>query len=88
MTKEIKTAIIQRPKFGVGDRGSVVLTFDAYTSESSAALQVIGVEDAVKILEDAEVSDVSKLNGLPCWVEQGDGMIIFKKMWKGWKVKN
>lgn len=49
---------------------------------------MISAEDAVSILKDADVSDVSKLNGLPCWVEQGDGTIIFKKMWKEWKVKN
>jgi len=79
MTEEV--AIIRNPKYGVDDRGRVTLRFDTYTSESTAALQVLSVDKATEALLQADVDDVHLLNGKPCWVEHGNGLIIFKRMW-------
>lgn len=76
-------AIIRRPKFGVGDRGTVTLTFDTYVAESSAALQVFNAEDGAKILEEYKAKDVSELEGKPCWVDTSSaGMIRWAKAWR------
>lgn len=80
---ELVTAIVRNPRFGVGDRGSVVLSFSTYTSEASAADHHLSVEDAEKVLLDAGVGDVAALAGKPCWVDLGTpGIIRFVRMWK------
>lgn len=76
-------AIIGEPRFGVGDRGGVVLTFSVYVTESSAALQVFGAEEGAKIIE-AYGGDVETLRGKPCWVDTSDpGLIRWVRPWKG-----
>lgn len=72
--------IIRDPHFGVGDRGTVALWFTVYVSESGAALQVFGVEDAVAIIAAYGVRDVSDLDGKSCWVDTSSpGMIRWVK---------
>lgn len=72
-------AIIKNVRCGVGDRGVAWLQFDAYTSESRAALQVIGWDVAKEVIEAYGVSDVSKLEGKPCYVESDKGMSTFTR---------
>jgi hypothetical protein len=69
-------AIIRRPKFGVGDRGRTWLQFETYVSESSAASQTLEVDEAAKVIEAYGVTDVSKLDGKPCWVDTSRPGII------------
>lgn len=72
-------AIIKNVRCGVGDRGSAQLQFDAYTSASTAALQVIDWDEAKTVIEAYDVSDVSKLEGKPCYVNKGDGTSTFAR---------
>lgn len=82
MTEQL--AIIKNPKFGVGDRGEVVLTFEAYINESTAALQVLSADDGVKFLRAYGVSDASYLAGKPVWMDTSrPGLSIFKRVWGG-----
>jgi len=76
-----QVAIIKHARFGVGDRGTVVLTFDTYITENLAALQVLNPEEAVKALADAN-TDVNGLNGKACYVEVDGNLIKFVRMWK------
>ncbi len=62
-------AIIKDVRCGVGDRGRAWLQFSTYCSEASAALQIIEWEDAKDVIEAYGVSDVSQLEGKPCWVD-------------------
>lgn len=67
-------AIIRKPRMGCSDRGTVALSFDTYINESSAALQVLWVENSDEDREKAfallrTVDDVSGLDGRPCLVE-------------------
>lgn len=81
-TKSEQLAIIRNVNCGVGDYGKACLWFDAYIGECAAALQVIEWGAAGKLLEEAGIADVNKLNGRPCYVEVGGGMILFKRMAK------
>lgn len=45
--------MVRNPKFGVGERGRVVLTFETYISEHNAALQVLSPDDAAYKIETA-----------------------------------
>ena len=54
----------------------------AYISESAAAGQFVGWEDAAKIC--ARVSDVRDLEGKPCWVEVDGDRIRFLRLWDSW----
>jgi hypothetical protein len=74
-------ALISRPRFGVGDRGTVTLTFSVYVSEHSGALQVFGVEEGAAIIE-AYGGDVATLQGKPCWVKCERQMIRWIRPWK------
>lgn len=72
-----KMAIIRRPQFGVGDRGTVALWFTVYVTDSTAALQVFDVDGAVQIITAYGVDDVAKLDGKPCWVEDNGATIRY-----------
>lgn len=80
MTEQL--AVIRGVKCGVGDYGNATLSFSTYISECVAALQVVGWDDAKKLIEDAGVEHVDLLVGKTCWVEVGNGMIIFKRLAK------
>lgn len=73
MAKQL--ARIKNVHFGVGDYGRTALWFDSYTSENEAALQVLDVPEAVKLIEAAGVRDVGDLAGKNVWVEV-NGIII------------
>lgn len=73
-------AVIKRPQFGVNDRGGVSLSFTTYVSDAGAADQYLNPDDAVKVLKDAGVSDVSKLEGRTCWVDSTGQIIRFLRM--------
>jgi len=76
-------AIIRRPTFGVDDRGRLALKFSTYVSEMSAADQWLLKEEYEKAFKDSGVSDVSQLEGKPCWVDTSEmGLIKFVRMWK------
>lgn len=68
-------AVIRNFKLGVGDRDVPVIMFDAFLTEGTAALQCIyGAEEIHQFIADAEVSDITKMNGRTCWVET-DGFV-------------
>lgn len=56
--------------------------FDAYVSESAAALQVLDVERAVELIQAYGVEDVAKLEGKPCWVHADGQIIRYDRPWK------
>lgn len=68
-----KMAIMKNVTFGLDiDCGRVGLCFTVYLDESSAALQYVYGESALEVIKKYGVSDVSRLNGKPCWVETDD----------------
>jgi hypothetical protein len=76
-------AIIRNAKFGLGDRGKVVLRFDAHLTESTASLQVLDVATAVKLIEQMGITDVNQLNGKPVWMDTSNpGTSMFKRAWR------
>lgn len=77
-----KLAIIKRPQYGVNDRGSVSLRFTTYFSESAAADHDLYGDDAAKVFLDANVSNVDKLDGLPCYVNVEHGIVQFIRVAK------
>ena len=70
-------AVIRDIHFGVGDRGRVCMWFSAFVSESSTALQVLSVEQAVDLLQRHGVDNTSRLEGKTVWVEVDDRMIKY-----------
>jgi hypothetical protein len=75
-----QVAIIRNVGIGGRDVGRPVLWFDTYIRESSAALQIIGWEQAGELL--AGIREVRELEGRPCWVEADGGMIKFLRLWE------
>jgi hypothetical protein len=78
-------AIIRNPKLGCSDRGTVALSFDTYINESSAALQVLwmengDVERALELLRT--VDDVRRLDGKACLVEVSSATIRYLRPMK------
>lgn len=73
-------AVIKNPQFGCDDRGGVSLRFTVYLSDSGAADQMLSPDDAVTVIKAARVSDVSKLDGKTCWVQQDGGIVRFLRM--------
>ncbi|HEY1690019.1 MAG TPA: hypothetical protein VGF95_14285 [Solirubrobacteraceae bacterium] len=84
MSPEKTLAIIDKPVYGVGDRGRVALHFSVYVTESSAALQVFEDSAAIaEILTAYGVRDVKDLHGKPCWVDTSKpGLIAWAGPWK------
>lgn len=79
---EEKLAIIKEVGYGCRDAGYPILWFSAYTSECSAALQVMSGPDADKLIRDYGVYDVHDLNGKPCWVTESNCMIKYARAFK------
>lgn len=67
--KEKRMAVIKNVKFGTRDTNRVLLYFDAYIEESVGSLQLIELKEAVKMIEENKISDISALEGKTCWVE-------------------
>lgn len=79
-----KLAIIKQVQFGIGDYGRMALWFTTYVDENGSALQVFhDPKEIEKILLDGRVSDVTKMNGKACWVNDDNGLIRFIEMAKG-----
>ena len=75
-------AIIRGVRFGLHDRRGegVELAFAVYISETqSAPLSLDTAEDIAQIIEAYGVSDVSQLEGRPCWVEIIGGQVYWVK---------
>ena len=51
------------------DCGKVGLSFSVYLDECSAATQFIAGTESLDVIKKFGVSDVSDLEGKPCWVE-------------------
>jgi hypothetical protein len=71
-------AVIKNARLGVGDYGVPCLVFDAYTSASTVALQVISWDDAYGIM--CRVQRDIDLNGKTCYVKTSGNMTIFDRM--------
>ena len=70
-------AIMKDVGFGCRDIGRPILWFNTYISNSECALQIISYQDAEEIIKKYHVNDVHDLEGKPCWVDAGNGMIKF-----------
>lgn len=70
-------AIIQGVGVGLRDVGAPVLWWTVNTGDSGAALNVFDWEVAGEIIKAYGVREVHGLNGKPCWVEVGDGLMKY-----------
>lgn len=78
---EERLAVIKDFNIGVGDRGVPAIWFSAYVNEVAAALQVIqGAEAIHEFIAATNLSDVTKIEGRTCWVDEGDGLIRYKRL--------
>lgn len=68
-------AIIRDPGYGLRDLGVPMLSFMAYTHESSGSLQCLFQPAADRYLIAAGCSDVRNLDGTACWV-RNDGPFV------------
>lgn len=75
-------AIIGNPKVGISDRGIACLMFATYVNESIVASHWFSWEESKKIIEDAKVTDVKHLEGMPCWVIHDGNIQRFLRVWK------
>lgn len=75
-------AIIRRPHVAVEDHsGQLCIAFDTYITECSAASQWVSpTEERFISLWGAMKGDINNLDGKPCWVKTGGGLIIFEKV--------
>lgn len=74
-----QVAIIRDVRAGANDYGQPGLTFTTYITESSAAQQFIGWQEAGEIVK--KVTDIRELEGKPCWVEADGDLIRFLRLW-------
>ena len=79
MTEEL--AIIEDVAFGVRDVNWANLSFSVTTLDYGA-LQVLGAEEAIELIERHHIRNIKDLEGMPCIVETGDGKILFKDLKK------
>ena len=70
-------AIINEVGVGIRDTGRPVLWFTVHLMDGGAALNVFGWEEAAGIIEAYGLYEVHDLNGKPCRVEAGDGMVKY-----------
>ncbi len=70
-------AIITEVGVGIRDVGRPVLWFTATLMDGGGALQVFGWEQAAEIIKAYSLYEIRSLNGKPCRVEAGDGMIRY-----------
>lgn len=80
MIKE-EMAIMKGVSIGMRDAGTPVMWFST-NQEGSGALQVLGWEDAAKLIREANVYDIKELNGKACIVERDGNIMRFKRMAK------
>ena len=70
-------AIIKGVGIGIRDVGRPVLWFEVNSMDGGGALQVFGWEEAAEIIKAYGIYEVHSLNGKPCRVEVGDGMMRY-----------
>ena len=70
-------AIINEVGIGIRDVGRPVLWFTVNLMDGGGALQVFNWEQAAEIIKAYGLYEVRSLNGKPCRVEVGDGMIKY-----------
>ena len=76
-------AIIKEVGFGMRDGLKPMLWFTTYLSENTAALQCFTDPNEYEaIIKDADVYDVRKLDGRPCWVVRDNGIMRFRRIAK------
>lgn len=76
-------AVIKNFNIGVGDRGRPAIWFDTYINEHEAALQVIeGAQAIYDLIDEAGLTDVTKIEGRVCWVATGNHLIRYLRMMK------
>lgn len=76
--KEKKMAIMKNVGFGLYDRNEPFLYFTAMNG-CIGALQCIFYPDYVDVFKAYSARDVKDLEGKSCWVEKGDGMMVYKE---------
>ena len=81
MNKNEELAIISSVSFGVRDVNWAKLSFNVKTLHYGA-LQVLGAKEAIELIEKHHIRDIKDLEGAPCIVECGDGLIVFKDLKK------
>ncbi|KKL25949.1 hypothetical protein LCGC14_2400170 [marine sediment metagenome] len=75
MSKQM--AIINEVGIGIRDVGKPVLWFTTTLVDKTAALNVFSWEKAGEIIKAYGLYEVHSLNGKPCEVEVGDGMMRY-----------
>lgn len=61
--------IMRGVTFGNRDVGRPVLWFSVYTDEALASLQILEIDEAVKLIKAYDVYDIKELEGKPIWVK-------------------
>ena len=77
-----KLAIIKGVGIGMRDYHTPIMWFETRTSEGSGALQILSWASAEEVIRTTQVYDVRQLEGWPCWVDEGDGIITFLRAWE------
>lgn len=81
--KELTLAIVRDVGIGMLDTNRPCMWFTTYTSEASAALQVLNWEEAKQLIQETGVYNIKELDGWPCWCDTSDdGLIKFIRAWK------
>ncbi len=70
-------AIITEVGVGIRDVGRPVLWFTVTLMDGGGALQVFSWEQAAEIIKAYSLYEVRSLNGKPCRVKVGGGMITY-----------
>lgn len=81
--KETLMAIIRNPVYGFQE-GRLCLSFTTWIDENECALQVLSEKKANELLSKHKISDVSKLDGMPCHVahDTSTALIVFMDLLK------
>lgn len=79
-------AIIRNPRFGLDDRefAHLTLTFAVYTKGLSAGIELRGddIRRALARGEKVRITDIRKLDGRACIVENVNGLLRFKRLFE------
>ena len=70
-------AIINEVGIGLRDTSRPILWFTVHLLDGGAALNVFTWEEAAEIIEAYGLEEVGSLNGKPCRVEAGGGMVKY-----------
>lgn len=79
--KREELAIIKNIDIGMRDNDYPCMWFET-VQESLIALQVLSLEDAGKLIKDADVYSFKSLEGKACIIERDGSMMLFVRMAK------